>query len=166
MSVHMVRPYGDNMLHSAATALYQSKYTVATLDNNQKGHPSKFQRFGSSNTFVKVTARYFRQFIPYISDVNTKDIHSSITYVDQQIPSPNPMIPFEKIYLNDEVNYGMLSNAVMNKMINTNTTDSKIDFSGNRVKAYANIIDICDEVQFGLRSFLTGYNRMNRTYTY
>ena len=65
------------------------------------------------------------------------------------------------MYLNDELNYGMLSNDVANKMINTDHADSKIDFSGNRVKAYTNIIEMCDEVKFDVRSFLTGYNRMN-----
>ena len=57
-----VRPYGDNMLQYAASELYKSNVTIATLDNNQKGHPNKYQRFGSSNKFVKVTARYFRQY--------------------------------------------------------------------------------------------------------
>ena len=69
-----------------------------------------------------------------------------------------------KKILNDEANYGVLSNDVANKMMSTNHIDSKIDFSDNRVKAYANVIDTCDEVQSGLRSFLTGHNRMNRTH--
>ena len=57
-----VRTFGNNMLHSAETALYQSKHAITTLDNNQKGHPSKFQRFGSSHAFVKATKRLFGQF--------------------------------------------------------------------------------------------------------
>jgi len=161
-----VRPYGDNMLQSAATALYNSNFTVATLDNNQKGNPLKFQRYGSSNTFVKVTARYFRDFIPYSSDINTNGMHASITYVKQAVPSPNPMIPFEMICNNEAMDYSILSNAVVNKMIMRNDTQSTVDFSGKRVKGYANIIDICDEVQFGLRSFMTGCNRTDRTYEY
>ena len=154
-------PHGDNMPHSEATALYQSKHAVGTPNNNHKGCPSKFQCFGSSNALVKFTARCFRQFMPCINDANSKDMRSSVAYVHQQIPSPNPMTPFEKKCLNDEVNYGVLSNDVTNKMTNTNHADSKTDFSGNLVKAYENIIDTCDEVQFGLHSFLTGPNRTN-----
>ena len=37
-----IRPCGDNMLESPVTALCNSNCTIATLDNNQKGHPSKF----------------------------------------------------------------------------------------------------------------------------
>ena len=35
-NVHL---YGDEMLQYSARLLYTSKMTVATLDNNQKGHP-------------------------------------------------------------------------------------------------------------------------------
>ena len=161
-----VRPYGDNMLESAASVLYQSKYSVAILDNNQKGHPSKFQRYGSSNKFVKVTARYFREFIPYISNINTTNKHTKITYVNQQIPSPDPMLPFENIYHNDQIRFNMLSNTIMNNSIDMENSTTNIDFSGKRVNSYANIINICDEVQFGMRCFLTGYNKTNGTFKY
>ena len=161
-----VRPYGENMLISASSLLYKSKVTVATLDNNQKGHPNKYQRFGSSNKFVKVTARYFKNYTPYVSDVVTSNKHPIIEYVNQSIPSPNPMIPFEKIFHNGTTSYPMLLEAVQTNNIESATTENKIDFSGNRVKAYATVIDMCDEIQFCIRTSLTGYNRGNRVYKY
>ena len=161
-----VCPYGDNMLQSAASVLYKNKYSVAVLDNNQKGHPSKFQRFGSSNKFVKVTARYFREFSPYITSMNTTNKHTTVTYVNQQIPSPDPMLPFEKLYHNEKLKFNLLTNIILNHNIDNDNSTATIDFSGKRVEAYANIINICDEVQFGLRRYLTGYNKSNRTFKY
>ena len=161
-----VRPYGDNMLQSAASKLYRSKTTIATLDNNQKGHPKKFQRFGSSNKFVKVTARYFRQYSPYITDKEDTNEKVSITYVQQSIPSPDPMAPFEFVFHNETPDYSMITNAVNGKGLSHNVPYSNIDFTGKRVDSYARIVDICDEVQFGARSFLTGYNRGTQDYKY
>ena len=161
-----VRPYGDNMLQSAASELYKSKVTIATLDNNQKGHPNKFQRFGSSNKFVKVTARYFRQYSPYISNNEPTNKKVTITYVKQNIPSPDQMAPFEVVFDNEEVGYSMIANIVNGQSISNSVAYSNIDFTGKRVKSYARIVDICDEVQFGVRCFLTGYNRSNQDYKY
>jgi hypothetical protein len=36
---------------------------VCALDNNQKGHPLKYQRNGTSNKFVKVTGTYIKEFL-------------------------------------------------------------------------------------------------------
>ena len=49
--------------------------------------------------------------------------------------------------------------AIMSNTIITNNEDQQIDYSGERVRSYAHLINLCDEVQFGLRSFLTGYNQ-------
>ena len=44
-----IKPHADMMLSNISNRLSQLHKTVWTLDNNQKGHPKKFQRFGSSN---------------------------------------------------------------------------------------------------------------------
>ena len=44
--------------------LYQKQLkSCCMLDNNQKGHPIQFQRYGSSNKFVKVTGIAMREYI-------------------------------------------------------------------------------------------------------
>ena len=56
-----VRPFGDAMIANVTKILEQVDKTVWMLDNNQRSHPLKFQRFGSSNNFVQVTGRTSRQ---------------------------------------------------------------------------------------------------------
>ena len=76
------------------------------------------------------------------------------------------MAPFELVFHNKQVCYSTLAKAVMGQSISNNVQYSTIDFSGTRVESYARIVDICDEVQFGVRCFLTGYNRTNDEYKY
>ena len=161
-----VRPYGDKMLEYVSSELYKTKTTVATLDNNQKGHPHKYQRFGSSNKFVKVTARYFRQFCPHNNNYNEITKQCKITYVNQSIPSPDGILPFENIYNNEVCSYTVMKDAILSDTIRTNRIVPKIDFSGKRVESYAKLVDICDEIQNGVRSFLTGYHRSSKEYKY
>ena len=42
---------------------------VAAIDNNQKGHELTFQKFGSSNKFVKVAARFVRKTVNFNVDI-------------------------------------------------------------------------------------------------
>ena len=107
---------------------------------------------------MKVTAQYFRQYSPYISNVDLTNQSVSITYVKQSIPLPDQTAPFELVFDNDQICYSTLTKAVMGQSISNNVQYSHIDFSGNRVQSYARIVNICDEIQFGVRSFLTGYN--------
>ena len=60
--------------------------SVCCLDNNQKGHPLKYQQFGSSNKFVKVTGSVIKEFTDF--DINhDKSGRSRVTYVNQAVPS-------------------------------------------------------------------------------
>ena len=42
--------------------LRQHEYIVAAMDNNQKGFPKKYQRYGVTNKFVKLTAKWKKMF--------------------------------------------------------------------------------------------------------
>ena len=55
--IRIVKPFGDAMIKNITSKLSHVNRTVWMLDNNQRGHPRKFQCFGSSNKFVKVTGR-------------------------------------------------------------------------------------------------------------
>ncbi len=47
--------------------------TVCCMDNNQRGHPMKFQRNGVSNRFVKVTGRIIKEATLFdINDIDKK----------------------------------------------------------------------------------------------
>ena len=87
-----VRPYGDQMIERVTRTLSKCKKTVWMLDNNQRGHPLKFQRFGSSNTFVKVTGRTSRKCTEceiYIGEVNGED-GEHIDSMDLAFKDANP----------------------------------------------------------------------------
>ena len=84
-----VKPHADKMLSNIAIRLSHVLKTCWTLDNNQKGHPKKFQRFGSSNRFVKVTGRTVHNCVlceDTIDEENSKRV--TITYIDQKIMNP------------------------------------------------------------------------------
>ena len=55
-------------------------------DNNQKGHPMKFQCYGSSNKFVKVTGRTVKNAVLCNVDAGEENSkRAPIPYVDQRI---------------------------------------------------------------------------------
>jgi hypothetical protein len=72
------------------------KVVIACYDNSQKNTKFKFQRDGKTSNFVKVTARMFLK-IWQGSWQSTilPNRHVPINYVDQIIPSPIGMPPFE-----------------------------------------------------------------------
>ena len=77
------------MLSNISIRLSGLLKTVWMLDNNQKGHQQKIQRFGSSNSFVKLTGRTARNCLLCEADFgqdNSKSV--TITYIDQCIMNP------------------------------------------------------------------------------
>ena len=50
-----------NMDYNITESLSKKNHFVIVLDNNQKGNSKKYQRNGSSNDFVKVTGRFFKE---------------------------------------------------------------------------------------------------------
>ena len=80
-----------NMNDVITQSLSSKKHFVIVLDNNQKGNCKKYQRNGSSNEFVKVTGRFFKECYLFKVDshINKASIdgHVPITYINQVIPS-------------------------------------------------------------------------------
>ena len=56
-----VRPLGLLMNETVSKLVCGEAWLCAAMDNNQKGHPLNFQRYGSSNKFFKVTGRVLYQ---------------------------------------------------------------------------------------------------------
>ena len=59
--IRVVKPFGDQIIDKVTSTLSRVNKTVWMLDNDQRGHPLKFQRFGSSNKFMKVKGRTLKQ---------------------------------------------------------------------------------------------------------
>ena len=106
-----LKPLNAEMDRNIIKKLQSNILFIEVMDNNQKGHPLRHQRKGSSNKFVKVTGRCFREF----NDVDDKAgcmrhnrHHIKLEFLDQKIPSMHNMSPFEyfnkNYFLNRQVN--------------------------------------------------------------
>ena len=146
------------MIHAVPKALSQHKIHCATLDNNQKGNPRKFQRFGSRNFYLKVTGRCLHESISFNQtfDISYK---VPITYVDQVIPSAYGMTPFEQVYSTsgDDILTNIANYISGDLPVHLPSTD-KIDISGSRVSSYINVLHICDALLCQFK-YLTGFNK-------
>ena len=108
-----VKPLSDNMLSIIHKRLSTVDKTVWILDNNQRGHPSKYQRFGSSNTFVKVTRRTCYKCITCNDDIgNENEKWVPLTYVNQSIVNPINFSIFEKD-IEDMMIVGQVRNSLL-----------------------------------------------------
>ena len=158
-----VKAYGDAMIDSITSTLSHVNKTVWMLDNNQRGHPLKFQRFGSSNNFVKVTGRTSKRCIECKEDIGEEDTkHSVLTYVDQVIVNPINFPVFEK-ELVDELSIEALHRCLIrgNAVYQSPT---KIDITGNRVRLYLILADIASTIRYTITPLLTGYNITKKKY--
>ena len=145
----------DNLDSAIYLRLKDEKKIVCCVDNNQKGNKLKFQRFGKSNKFMKVTGSVIIQYkychpnCGYIKD------KVEITYFCQAIPSPYLFPHFEKLI---DFRLKRISSYNLNRVISDMTTVNKqnrmlhiypnvntenVDFTGKRTEAY---ISICKTV--------------------
>ena len=157
-----VKPMGNEMLQNITEILKQEKTTIATLDNNQKGYKKTYQRYGMSTEYVKVTGRYFRQYVPDNDDDLDNIIQQvPITYVNQKIPSIRGMHQFEVV---DTSIHENIADALLLKIANDDVRDTEgIDFSGRRVDSYSNLIDLADAITNGIKRYGTGYILTKKT---
>ena len=158
-----IKPYADTMLSNIAIRLSQLQKTVWTLDNNQKGHPEKFQRFGSSNTFVKVTGRTVRECVlceDDLGDENGKRV--PITYIDQKIMNPINFPAFEN-ELHDVEDTKKVQMCLLRLLQNT-CVSTKLDLTGRRVAIYNILIELANTIQCVILPLLTGYNTKTKAF--
>ena len=62
MIMRNTQRFCDKQVNSIKRILSKENSMWFMLDNNQKGHPLIFQRFGSSNKFVKITVMAIREY--------------------------------------------------------------------------------------------------------
>ena len=126
------------------------------MDNNQKGHPKKLQRFGSSNRFVKMTGRTIRNCIlcdDIIGEENDKRV--PVTYIDQKIMNPLNFLIFEKENINMS-NIEGLNNCLLRSSPFEGSTE-RLGLTGNRVQLYSELIELSNTIKFTVLKLLTGY---------
>ena len=159
----VVKPFGDAMLSNIAIRLSGLSKTVWMLDNNQKGHPKKFQRFGSSNKFVKVTGRTARNCILCEDDLeeeNSKRV--PITYIDQAIINPVNFPVFEQEIHDIDCNKNIQQCLLRKCVVDSHAV--KLDLTGERVSIYNTLIDIVNTIEFTVLPLLSGYNATKKVY--
>ena len=151
------------MLENVGRCLPKIDKTVCTLENNKKGHPLKYQRYGSSNNFIKVTGRTSMKCIrctDKIGEENEK--RAPISYIDQLIVNPVSFPIFEK-KVSDMTKVDLVLQCLLrqNKFVGLAV---KIDMTGKRVQLYNNLISVENSVSQTIAPLLTGYNKTKDTY--
>ena len=147
LSTQLVR-YRDEASHGEPVVVY---FFIGVFDNAQKNIPFKFQRFGATSNFVKVTARMFLQLWqgPW-HDIVLPNKKVPLTYVDQAIPSPICMPPFELLSCPTEtLLLGESIRSCLDHFVHAaspNSTAPLIDFSGLRVWGYLRHVEIASEL--------------------
>ena len=151
------------MIGNITATLSHIDKTVWMLDNNQRGHPLKFQRFGSSNKFVKVTGRTSKQCTVSLIDLGEEDDkHCILTYVDQAIVNPVNFPAFELEFT--DTNSMTQIHSALTRTKGLCESPTKMDITGNRVSVYLSLIDIVSTITNTIRPLLTGYNATTNKY--
>ena len=72
---------------------------TSALDNNHKDFPNKFQRFGSSNTYIKVTGIFLKHTFLFEEPGTSGDglNKHAITHLNKIMPPPFKMPCFEVV---------------------------------------------------------------------
>lgn len=80
---------------------------------HQRGHPLKYQRYGSSKNFVKVTGRTSLKCINYMVDIGDEnEKRALISYVNQLIVNPVNFHVFE-MEVTDITNVDLVLNSLL-----------------------------------------------------
>ena len=130
------------MPNTVHNLLQKCNTTVCCLDNNQKGHPLKFQRYGVSNKFVKVTGNVIKECIEFPNQ--HIDNHTNLSYTNQKVPSPHMMPHYEVLLstesqqLNDrKALQALLHTSHFTTFMNNATIspydEHTVDFSGKKI---------------------------------
>lgn len=85
----------ETMTESIYNCLKEQQRIVACIDNNQKGFAMKYQRFGNSNTFIKVTGCVIKRCFYFDDPIDDDCNNTIITYFQQNIPSSFNMSKYE-----------------------------------------------------------------------
>ena len=152
--LNRTRPLAMMMNDNIKKLLMHEKAIVGAMGNNQKGHYLTYQRFGTSNNFMKVAAQFFRE--PIVSTIDFEyRMKPSIAYADQGIVLPLQMAPFETIhsatekFLQDPFDYDFVGNKDL------------VDASGTRVNKYVELLDIIKAIEL-MNKYLAGYSQKEK----
>ena len=163
----------ENLDKNISDSLLNENKIICCIDNNQKGNSLKYQRFGHCNKYIKVTGSVIIKY-KYCHDIiNLIDGKVTLTYTDQNIPSPILMPHFEKLWNNtngDIKSFDLLhvirditqvkDGNRYHDIYPTLHTDN-VDFTGERVKTYfyiaktVKVLELIQKVASGCYAAIT-----------
>ena len=142
------KSWRENMNSAIHSRLENEESIVACLDNNQKGYCVKYQRFGKSNNFVKVTGCVMKKYNYSSLEDNEVCDKVELTYCTQSIPSPSGMPHFENTVMTGSKIFDIMLDLFQDDESKLRTDiclsfiEENPDFSGERVDAYEKLISI------------------------
>ena len=165
--LYKTKQWRKEMPSNIASELCNMSKFVCCLDNNQKGFPLKYQRNGTSNRFIKVTATCIKECIhvsPLYDDMH-KTNDAIVTYFNQRVPSPLGMAKYD-VVMNDK---NVIDDKDILKCIkHTHSLDKNdsdlvnsessldIDSSGKRINAYTKLCFVNQQLN-NIRKCASGY---------
>ena len=159
------KQWRKSMPNTIQNELSTKQKFVCCLDNNQKGYTRKYQRDGSSNKFIKVTATCIKECFDVSSLYNSTVNNVDLTYYDQAVPSPIGLPIYETILDNTNTlsESGVLDciNYINNKdkrasYLHNDNNSINIDSSGSRVNTYKEVCLIVQQLN-NIRQCASGY---------
>ena len=127
------------------------------MDNNQRDHPLKYQRFGSSNSLVKVTCRKcYKCLICEVIIRNEDKKRCPLVYIDQLTVNLINFSIFDKeITAWSRVGDIKQCLLIMNRY---SRTAVKIDMTGSRVMVYRKLVSIAKTICKTIMTLLPVFN--------
>ena len=123
----------------------------------------KFQRYVSSNKFLKVTRRTSRQCIICNLDISEEnDNHAPLPYMDQHIVNPIGFTAFEK-KVPDVTSYYQVTSTLFRE-ITGDVSTVHIDITRKRVDRYISLVNIASVMHHTFIPLLTCYVQKKDTY--
>ena len=173
--IRKTNKWREDMPSHMANMLKEETKFVCCLDNNQKGYPLKYQRGGSSNNFVKVTATCLRECIKATDDTHSIRNECELVYINQAIPSPLHMPMIEKLVdANGDMSTTNILNVIRHVFEQDTTISSQIlndsmtpniDYTGTRINEYMKIVRVVQQLE-NFRQSATCYTNYNNTVNY
>ena len=158
-----MQPHSTTIIAKVIEILGNIHKTVWMLDNNQRGHPLKYQRFDISNNFVKATGRTSRKYTECNTDVGEEKYkHCILNYVDQEISKPIDFLNFELKIINldssDDLHRYMIRDT------SHCAPPTKVDITSGRVNNHIKVHSIAITIKEMTIPLLTGYNKTTKKY--
>ena len=138
--IRFVNDWKSDILKNINMGCKQENRIKACLDNNQCNFSKRYQKDGSCSDMLKVTATCIGKCLVTFDVLNKANMEDTVplTYVNQMVPSPLNMFPYEK-YIDSSRDILNCIELVQANNVLSHDEACHIDVIGNRVASYYDV---------------------------